>query len=129
MLKITCVCFSVETRSYLLKKTERTQKSSLHQFSPKLTRADLMNTRPLFAGWPCPPATLMLSQVGRPPFYLFFNSFIYSGKFSIKGKLASDEGRPYILTGGPWTSHMSPKGECGTSRTTGKYLRWSLIRG
>ena len=47
MLKITTICFSVKTRSYLLKNT---QKSSLHQFSNKLTHAELVKTRALFAG-------------------------------------------------------------------------------
>ena len=51
MLKITSMCFSVKTRSYLLKNTERTQKFSLHQFSTKLTRAELVKTRALFAGY------------------------------------------------------------------------------
>ena len=33
------MCFSVKTRGYLSKNTERTRKSSLHKFSPKITRA------------------------------------------------------------------------------------------
>ena len=33
-----------------------------------------------------------------------------------KGKLDEDVGQPGILTGGPWMSHTSPNGECGTSR-------------
>ena len=50
MLEITSMCFSVKTRSCLLKNTERTKKYSLHQFSTKLTRDDLVKTRALFAG-------------------------------------------------------------------------------
>ena len=48
MLKITSVCFSVKTGSYLLKNTERTRKSSLHQFSTKLTRAELVKTPAIY---------------------------------------------------------------------------------
>ena len=43
--------FSVKTRSGLLKNTETNQKYSLHQFSTKLTRAELVKTRALFAGY------------------------------------------------------------------------------
>ena len=49
-VKITSMCFSVKTSSCLLTDTERTQKYSLHQFSTKLTRAELVKTRALFAG-------------------------------------------------------------------------------
>ena len=48
MMKITSMCFSVKTSNYLLK---RTQKSSLHHFSTKLTCAEQVNTRALFAGY------------------------------------------------------------------------------
>ena len=43
------MCFSVKTRSCLLENTERTRKYSLHQFATKLTRAQLVKTRALFA--------------------------------------------------------------------------------
>ena len=50
ILKITSMRFSVKTRNCLLKNTERTRKYSLHQFSTKLTRAELVKARALFAG-------------------------------------------------------------------------------
>ena len=42
--------FSEKTKSCLLKNTERTRKYSLHQFSTKLTCAELVKTRALLAG-------------------------------------------------------------------------------
>ena len=49
MLKITIMCFSVKTIC-LLKNSKRTRESSLHQFSTKLTRAELVNPLAVFAG-------------------------------------------------------------------------------
>ena len=50
ILKITSMYFSVKTSSCLLKNAERTQKYSVHQFSTKLTLAELVKTCALFAG-------------------------------------------------------------------------------
>ena len=47
ILKITSMCLSVKTRSCLLKNTERTRK---HSLPTKLTCAELVKMRALFAG-------------------------------------------------------------------------------